>query len=83
MPTVFKEDGFRFFFYSEEGLEPMHIHVAYGDARAKFWIKPEVLLAGSTGLKAKDIKKAKLLIQAHTKLIEEKWNEFDRRRKNP
>jgi hypothetical protein len=83
MPTVFKKDGFRFYFYSEEGNEPMHVHVAYGDGRAKYWLKPDVILASSIGFKAKDIKKAKQLIQSNLKLVEEKWNEFDVRRKNP
>lgn len=83
MPTVLIKDGFRFYFYSEEGNEPIHIHVAYGSGRAKFWLKPDVILASSIGFAAKDIKKAKLLIQAHVTLIEEKWNEFDIRRKNP
>ena len=83
MPTILTKDGFRFFFYSEEGSEPIHIHVAYGSARAKYWLKPDVVLASSIGLKAKDIKRAKKLIQENRVLIEEKWNEYDRRRKDP
>lgn len=47
------------------------------------WLKPDVILASSIGFKAKDIKKAKQLIQSNLKLVEEKWNEFDIRRKNP
>ena len=27
MPTVLREAGFRFLFYSREGIEPPHIHV--------------------------------------------------------
>ncbi len=83
MPTVFTKDGFRFYFYSEEGNEPMHVHVAYGDGRAKYWLKPDVILASSIAFKAKDIKKAKQLIRSNLKYIQEKWNEFDLRRKNP
>ena len=83
MPTVLKKDGFRFYFYSEEGNEPMHIHVAYGDGRAKFWLKLDVILASSIGFKAKDIGRAKKIIEGSRKLIEEKWNEYDLRRKNP
>jgi len=40
MPTVFIKDGFRFFFYSADWHEPMHIHVEYGEAKAKFWLEP-------------------------------------------
>lgn len=83
MPTVFRKNGFRFYFYSEEGNEPIHIHVASGDERAKFWIKPDVVLASSVGFKAKGIRRAKMIIEENIKLIEESWNEYDIRRKNP
>ena len=82
MPTVFQKDGFRFYFYSEEGNEPMHIHVAHGEGRAKYWLKPHVVLAASIAMRAKEIKKARMLVQEHYQLIEERWNEYDRRRKN-
>jgi hypothetical protein len=47
MPVVLRRDGFRFFFYSNEGnpLEPPHVHVRRADAEAKFWLKPDVALA--------------------------------------
>ena len=83
MPTFLKKDGFRFYFYSEEGTEPMHIHVAFGDGRAKYWLRPDVVLASSIGFKARDIKKAKNTIRDNLNLIEEKWNEYDARRKSP
>jgi hypothetical protein len=31
MPTVLRIDGYRFFFFSNEGNEPVHIHVESGD----------------------------------------------------
>jgi hypothetical protein len=40
MPTALKLMGFRFFFFSGEGLEPPHIHVEHGDKVAKFWLNP-------------------------------------------
>jgi hypothetical protein len=51
MPLVFRERGFRFFFYSNEGnpREPVHNHVEKDDVEAKFWLKPEVLLAYNDG----------------------------------
>jgi hypothetical protein len=27
MPTIYRENGFRFFFYTHEGNEPAHVHV--------------------------------------------------------
>jgi len=40
MPVIFRHKGYRFFFFSNEGipLEPCHIHVKKGSAVAKFWI---------------------------------------------
>jgi hypothetical protein len=42
MPTVFRHDGFRFFFCSIEGdpREPMHVHVMGDGGEAKFWLSP-------------------------------------------
>jgi len=54
MPTVVRFLGFRFFFYSNEGLESPHIHVEKEDNEAKFWLEP-VELASSNGFSAKEI----------------------------
>ena len=43
-PTVYREDGYRFFFFSREENR-MHIHVVSNDGEAKFWIEPEIELA--------------------------------------
>ena len=32
MPTVLTTQGFRFFFYSNENDEPVHVHVSKADA---------------------------------------------------
>ena len=40
MPTILRESGFRFFFYSNENNEPAHIHIEKGDATAKIWLQP-------------------------------------------
>jgi hypothetical protein len=51
MPVVFRYNGVRFFFFSNEGRprEPVHIHAQHGDAEAKFWLQPDVLVADSRG----------------------------------
>ena len=40
MPTILREAGFRFYFYSRENDEPPHIHVEHGDKLAKYWLDP-------------------------------------------
>lgn len=51
MPNVFRERGFRFFFYSDEGSphEPVHIHVVKDNLEAKFWLNPTVRVADNKG----------------------------------
>ncbi|PWJ22358.1 DUF4160 domain-containing protein [Jannaschia seohaensis] len=58
MPTVLREDGYRFFFYSNEGdpLEPPHIHVMKAGAEAKFWLGPPAELARSSGFDARALR---------------------------
>jgi len=40
MPTVFLDGPYRFYFYSSDGDEPLHIHVQRDQAVAKFWLNP-------------------------------------------
>jgi len=47
MPTVMKIGSFRFHFYSDEGNEPPHIHVATPDGECKFWLQPVRLARNS------------------------------------
>ena len=55
VPAVFKERGFRFHFYSDEGdpREPWHIHVKKDDADAKLWLYPDVTFAYNHGFDAR------------------------------
>ncbi|GAB7025603.1 DUF4160 domain-containing protein [Geotalea toluenoxydans] len=48
-PTVFRESGFRFYFFSREESW-MHIHVHSEKGEAKFWIEPQIELAQNYGL---------------------------------
>jgi len=40
MPEVFREGPYRFFFYSNENDEPLHVHVRAENRFAKFWLDP-------------------------------------------
>ncbi len=53
-PTVFKEQNYRFFFFSRE-VERMHVHVINPEGEAKFWIEPEIELVKSTVFNKKQI----------------------------
>ncbi len=68
--------GMRFFFYSREH-EPIHVHVKNADGKAKFDILPEgIVLVENKGIKIKDIKAAKMVLEENKELAIEKWNEY-------
>ena len=74
MPEVFRKFGFVFFFYSNEGHEPIHIHVRKAGGFAKFWIEP-VELEFAQGFKTQDLNIAEELIVENLNLIKIKWDE--------
>ena len=76
MPTVFEADGYRFFFYSNENNEPVHIHVSKGSSEAKYWILPELTEVYSYGFKIKERKEIKILTEKNAVKIIAKWNQF-------
>lgn len=74
MPEVFRKYGFVFFFYANEGTEPMHIHVRKAGGFAKYWMEP-IELDFSQGMKVNELKTAEDLILENIELIKRKWNE--------
>ena len=74
MPEVFREFGFVFFFYANEGQEPIHIHVRKAGGFAQFWIEP-IELDFAQGLKVSELKLAEQLVFEHIEQIKFKWNE--------
>jgi len=75
MPTVLRVGPFRFFFYSDEGNEPPHIHVQRDDKIAKFWLSP-IKMENDGGLKPSEIRTITRLVSKHESDMLEKWNEY-------
>jgi hypothetical protein len=77
MPVVFRERGFKFFFYSNEGSprEPLHIHVEKDNVEAKFWLNPVVSLAYNDGYDARALRELQSMIEANRHRIARAWNE--------
>jgi len=75
MPTVLRKGPYRFHFYSDEGNEPPHIHVACGDGEAKFWLSP-IRLASSIRLAASQIREIERLVFEFQNDLQEAYNEF-------
>ena len=74
MPTVMRIGAFRFHFYSDEGNEPPHIHVATSDGECKFWLQP-VRLARNRGLPPLTIRKIEKFVFDNQLLLMGKYNE--------
>ena len=75
MPTVLRVGPYRFFFFSNEGNEPAHIHVESGDSYAKFWLQP-VALAKSGAYDSGELNRIRKIVVEHCDLFVEKWNEY-------
>jgi len=78
MPTLFRERGYRFLFYIEEGNEPCHVHVIGHGREAKFWI-PSCELVRSYNLKKQQIRAIRGIVQIKKGFIKDQWNAYFRR----
>ncbi|OAH97741.1 hypothetical protein A1353_22615 [Methylomonas methanica] len=73
-PTVFKEAGYRFFFFSRE--EPrMHVHIVSEDGEAKFWLKPEIELAKNYRYSRKQLNEIESLVEKHYDELISAWQQ--------
>jgi hypothetical protein len=77
VPVIFRYKGYRFFFYSNEGLprEALHVHVRKGGAVAKFWLEPAPEVANSHGMAAHELRELLDIAIARKAEIERFWNE--------
>lgn len=73
-PTVFRERGFRFFFFSREEERP-HIPVVSGDGEAKFWLVPEIELAKNYRYSRKQLKEIESMVEAHYDELVGAWRQ--------
>jgi hypothetical protein len=73
-PTIFREAGFRFYFFSREESR-MHVHVHCAEGEAKFWLEPTIEPAQNAGLSGRQLRIAQVLIEAHADEIRRAWQE--------
>jgi hypothetical protein len=74
VPTIHREGSWRFFFYSNEGLEPPHVHVEFGSGTAKFWLDP-VALVVSGGISPRDLRRIQRVVEERRASFLRAWNE--------
>ena len=75
MQTVLRIGSYRFHFYSDEGKEPAHIHVATTDGECKFWLDP-VRLARNKGISPIRVRSIENLVFDNLTFLKEKYYEF-------
>jgi len=75
LPTLLRVEGFRFYFFSNEGNEPPHVHVSKGDGVAKVWLATAAV-AYSEGLHAGALRRIRELVFANRAMFLNRWNEY-------
>jgi len=83
MPTILMIMGWRLFFYSNEGNEPVHVHCRKGGKECKYWLDTEMFdleEAYSYNMTSSNKREIKKIIFEHFEYIDEQWREFQRRK---
>lgn len=76
MPTVLILNGFRFFFWSNENNEPIHIHVEKADGLGKIWLESQIEIAYMNEFSKKEVNQIMEITEANRELFKNKWNEY-------
>ncbi len=76
-PTIFRERGYRFFFFAREETRP-HVHVYCTDGEAKFWLEPQLELARNYQLSKVQLNEVETIIEGHYDDLKAAWHDFFR-----
>ena len=77
MPTVLRWRGDRFYFFSNEGTEPPHIHIDKAGNTVKYWLEP-VRLARQVGFSQAELRELEEKVQSERTMLIEAWNGYFR-----
>ncbi len=73
-PTVLQSGPYRFFFFSSDRGEPVHIHIERDEMAAKYWLRP-IRLAYNHGFSAAELNKIADLVRQHESELAKAWHE--------
>ncbi len=83
MPTILVLLGWRLFFYTNEGSEPIHVHCRKGDMECKYWLDIDNFNINedhSFNMSPKGKRQIRKIIFEHFDYIVEQWQELQGRR---
>lgn len=75
MPTVLRSGPYRFYFYSNEPLEPPHVHIDRERFPVKLWLDP-VDVARNDGFSWVEVGRIEAIVAANVDQPLEAWHEF-------
>ena len=79
MPTILLISGWRIYFWSNEGSEPVHVHAEKGEMECKYWIDVEnfaISPAMEYNLTPQARRQIRKIIYEHFEYIVGEWNRF-------
>ena len=79
MPTVLLQQGYRFFFWSNEGNELMHVHVEKGNGFGKIWLKPKIRIAYMHRFNPNEVITIMKIVKTNILILQEFWYEYFRK----
>jgi hypothetical protein len=83
VPTILLIRGWRFFFYTNEGNEPVHIHCQNAEREAKYWLDVEsfeAVEAHAYNMSPADRRTVRRIILEHFDYIVSEWERFQEMR---
>ena len=75
MPTIHRERGYRFYFNSDEGTEPPHVHIRGKEGRMKVWLN-DLTIAKVRGVPSHEQTKLLAISEAKQKQFLKDWYDY-------
>ena len=82
MPSLFSIGGYKVYFWANENMEPIHVHIAKGKPYAsatKVWLTKSggcILASNGSGISQKELNELMEIISAQFFLICAEWKRF-------
>jgi hypothetical protein len=75
MPTVLVWNGYRFYFFSNEGNEPPHIHIDKAENSVKFWLEP-ISEARNYGFSNRELRQIEDKVRDEQQAFLKAWHDY-------